>query len=977
MRQWRIFSLILFIWQEGLFRGRAALRDAEGGVLVRPAKEQDLEGSVLIRRLLLVSGADGVLYALDKYSGALLWTNDELGGSLISTSRKSQEATGGPVYLVEPQDDGALYAYIPEVGMKRLPLTVRQLVEQSPIRWPDGSFFVGRKVTHCFALDLATGQLVARYEWGAGAGGGGDEMGAPEAKVSEAFSGRSHSLILISRTEFSLSCFNPASPEDALTPSWQLSFAQYGGFVSPFGGGTTARGSEAPYGGASTSPRHEQILYSSINGIIAARDSQTMRLMWIRKIPAVALAFFRLNESPPGEEAMGPILMNVPIARISATSAGAGEQIARERSPGEGQVTVTVGEHAGHYFVLPRDQFPVFRQSFNDALGRRRLLTAAEVASDGDGTLAVVESAAARPRSLPTTAATAHSGGEEEEEEEEEGAFRPGSCYPGSPDFPLCLLGDHMAEVLRPVPLLSAGEEGTRWWWFGGGRLWDLLPRPRGPYLVSGLVVLLTTVLLLWQWYRRWARRSVARPVAVEPSLIGLRPPGFEEISLGSADIFYHAQSEEGSSERSPPRSFTVTDEVIGYGSHGTVVFKGYYDGVPVAVKRMLANFYELAGHEVSLLQQSDHHPNVIRYHCRERTEKFTYIVLELCTCSLADIIEGRGATTGESFSSPPLPPEIVQLQETPQRLLEQMTQGLAHLHELKLVHRDIKPHNILITPKGRLVISDFGLSKKLAEDQSFFNPTMQSGTVGWRAPECILGEEAQKLAQLSERRGPGTGAPSLRLSRSVDIFALGCVFYYVLSGGEHPFGGRLHREMNIISDKVDLSRVQDKPEAYDLISRMLDRRPERRPTSEQVLKHPYFWSAQKQVAFLQDLSDKFEIEDRKSHSTILDSFEMRRRVIFEGKATWNRLLDAEVWQDLCAYRKYNPQSARDLLRALRNKRSHFHELSSELKAILGDTPEAFMGYFLKRFPRLLIECYHLVECTELRDENPFAAVYL
>lgn len=90
----------------------------------------------------------------------------------------------------------------------------------------------------------------------------------------------------------------------------------------------------------------------------------------------------------------------------------------------------------------------------------------------------------------------------------------------------------------------------------------------------------------------------------------------------------------------------------------------------------------------------------------------------------------------------------------------------------------------------------------------------------------------------------------------------------------------------------------------------------------------------------------------------------------------WHRPLDTEVWNDLCVYRKYNAQSSRDLLRALRNKRSHFHELSADLKKILGETPEAFMGYFLKRFPKLLIEAYRLVETTGLYKENPFAIYF-
>lgn len=61
-------------------------------------------------------------------------------------------------------------------------------------------------------------------------------------------------------------------------------------------------------------------------------------------------------------------------------------------------------------------------------------------------------------------------------------------------------------------------------------------------------------------------------------------------------------------------KSIQVTDNILGYGSHGTVVYKGTYDGRSVAVKRLLIDFYDVAFHEVRLLQESDDHPNVVRY---------------------------------------------------------------------------------------------------------------------------------------------------------------------------------------------------------------------------------------------------------------------------------------------------------------------------------------------------------------------------
>jgi serine/threonine-protein kinase/endoribonuclease IRE1 len=71
----------------------------------------------------------------------------------------------------------------------------------------------------------------------------------------------------------------------------------------------------------------------------------------------------------------------------------------------------------------------------------------------------------------------------------------------------------------------------------------------------------------------------------------------------------------------------TITEEVLGFGSHGTVVYKGVFQGRAVAVKRLLQDFVTVASQEVSLLQASDDHENVIR--C-----KFGVVSLELQTGS-------------------------------------------------------------------------------------------------------------------------------------------------------------------------------------------------------------------------------------------------------------------------------------------------------------------------------------------------------
>ncbi|XP_014402818.1 PREDICTED: serine/threonine-protein kinase/endoribonuclease IRE2-like, partial [Myotis brandtii] len=155
----------------------------------------------------------------------------------------------------------------------------------------------------------------------------------------------------------------------------------------------------------------------------------------------------------------------------------------------------------------------------------------------------------------------------------------------------------------------------------------------------------------------------------------------------------------------------------------------GQFEGRAVAVKRLLRECFGLVRREVQLLQESDRHPNVLRYFCTERGPQFYYIALELCPASLQEYVEN---------------PELDCWGLEPETALQHLMSGLAHLHSLHIVHRDLKPTNVLITGpegqgRGRVVLSDFGLCKKLAAGRcSFSLRSGVPGTEGWMAPELL-----------------------------------------------------------------------------------------------------------------------------------------------------------------------------------------------------------------------------------------------
>ncbi|CAH7682124.1 IRE protein kinase [Phakopsora pachyrhizi] len=514
--------------------------------------------------------------------------------------------------------------------------------------------------------------------------------------------------------------------------------------------------------------------------------------------------------------------------------------------------------------------------------------------------------------------------------------------------------------------------------------------------------------------------------------------------------------------------SLRVTDETIGYGSHGTVVLKGRFQGRQVAVKRLLKDFVTIAMHEVDLLQESDDHPNVVRYFVKESLENFLYIGLELCNGSLFDLMESKEFEGSEELR------RIF----NPKRALRQITAGVRHLHKLKIVHRDIKPQNILIIlnrsklgkPESsqrtklknreggrtsreveqsfgsfRMLISDFGLCKKLEIDESSFAQTTNhaTGSFGYRAPEILKGQVnvnepiiqtngSSTNTNSSTTTNGGNGSSSTntsnnksskqRLTRSIDIFSLGCIYYYVLSRGDHPFGSRLEREVRILKGEFCLDQLEDYEdeesfESRALIRSMIRSDPRKRPTAEEVLQNPYFWEPNKRLMFLCDCSDRFEIMEREPTTTPKstmsakgtnndrmmsnrieealtelekgyieeedgdenkDEGEKEKRVVKEEckRIDWYKKFDRILLENLGKYRRYDGRSVRDLLRVLRNKKHHYQDLSEGLKKTLGELPEGFLKYFLKRYPWLIVHAYKVILNNRLNEEMLFKKNY-
>ncbi|EXJ78657.1 IRE protein kinase [Capronia coronata CBS 617.96] len=445
----------------------------------------------------------------------------------------------------------------------------------------------------------------------------------------------------------------------------------------------------------------------------------------------------------------------------------------------------------------------------------------------------------------------------------------------------------------------------------------------------------------------------------------------------------------------------TREDRCLGRGSNGTAVFPGTLDGREVAVKRLIRTSNSLAAKEIKHLLSSDENPHVIRYFGKEESQHFTYIALELFTTSLDQFIE-----------RPLQFPNLVKFPEgfDVKDALRQITDGVQHLHSLKLVHRDIKPQNVLVKavksnrpptglPKLQFVISDFGLCKPLEEGpESTFAPTANhtaAGTTGWRAPELLVHSRSTITASNTtsstskstthSSNGTVIDRPSgRRATKAIDIFSLGCVFYYVMTQGRHPFdvgGSSLGRDLNIKENKFsteDLRLHDYQYDADDLIMQMLKHDPKERPDTTEVLRHPYFWDVADKLEFLCDVSDCYERE-KNSIKNIFDENAIRTPAEKEALAElaaleslapnvigpsrdFLRALPKSFVNEMGKQRKYSGSKMIDLLRVIRNKKNHFHDLPDDVKEqMLGGSPKGYYEFWAKRFPSLLINCHCLI----------------
>ena len=186
-------------------------------------------------------------------------------------------------------------------------------------------------------------------------------------------------------------------------------------------------------------------------------------------------------------------------------------------------------------------------------------------------------------------------------------------------------------------------------------------------------------------------------------------------------------------------------------------------------------------------------HPNVIPVYEIGEEDELLYIAMRF----IAGV--DLGALLNQSG---PLPPERAT------RLIAQVGDALDAAHERGLVHRDIKPGNVLIDASDHVYLTDFGLTKRTDETKGMTATGMFVGTVDYIAPEQIEGRQ---------------------IDRRADIYSLGCVLYEILSGTvPFPRDSDIPKIFAHVNDPPP--RLQNVPPPLaDVVERAMAKRPEDR----------------------------------------------------------------------------------------------------------------------------------------------------
>ncbi|XP_026036404.1 TRAF2 and NCK interacting kinase b isoform X7 [Astatotilapia calliptera] len=303
---------------------------------------------------------------------------------------------------------------------------------------------------------------------------------------------------------------------------------------------------------------------------------------------------------------------------------------------------------------------------------------------------------------------------------------------------------------------------------------------------------------------------------------------------VGEASILSPVSTERTMASDSPARSLDEIDlsalrdpagifelvELVGNGTYGQV-YKGRHvkTGQLAAIKVMdvTGDEEEEIKAEINMLKKYSHHRNIATYYGAfikknpPGVDDQLWLVMEFCGAgSVTDLIKN---TKGNSLK-----------EEWIAYICREILRGLTHLHQHKVIHRDIKGQNVLLTENAEVKLVDFGVSAQL--DRTVGRRNTFIGTPYWMAPEVIACDEN----------------PDATYDFKSDLWSLGITAIEMAEGAPPLCDMHPMRALFLIP-RNPAPRLKSKKwskKFQSFIESCLVKSHSQRPSTEQLLKHPF-----------------------------------------------------------------------------------------------------------------------------------------
>lgn len=296
-------------------------------------------------------------------------------------------------------------------------------------------------------------------------------------------------------------------------------------------------------------------------------------------------------------------------------------------------------------------------------------------------------------------------------------------------------------------------------------------------------------------------------------------------FSSKGSDAFKQASTRSEGGRQSFRLSYRMTPELLGKGSFGKVckaVSSSSGEARAVKVVELLKaadgdldekRLAEARVEEHMMLRVGRHeHVVELLESFADLSSKRFYFVMEMCSCSIMDASEFVLTCDDQVFS----------------KLMTDVARALAHIHKRGVVHRDVKPENLLFadSSKSSLKLCDFGLAAVAPKGELLPG---RYGTLPFMSPEM---------------------AAASGHTFSTDLWSLGATLYLLIFG-DYPYRppkmSREHVKLAIVTGCVTPTYqrrsevLPDRPEiAKDLVRELLARDRKNRPTAQQILRHEF-----------------------------------------------------------------------------------------------------------------------------------------